>query len=446
MSILPVMLFCSADCLLIGLQEEQRLRREAKRRWAMQCFYFARWRAEARRWAPCHANLSLTVSAPSVWQALAVATQNCMTHDNFLGIAHRRIEERVRQERLAANLKACRVGGTATRKVCGWFVGLKYLLPVANLCGCPCSSAFSAVFFFILCDELQAVALAVAGTASMDALADWSSGSQWQANGLPPSTAALLPPTPAAKPAIDLAALAAPLLLQRSLSARSLYWKVLLAPPPVLHASSRLWGPEQQRLQHLHSWLALQLQRGRLLQVASGSAYVEGPLALRVGAADAAEVVAELATCLAVPDSSTQHCGSTALAGASGIILALPTSRAGHREVQQRLPLPSSMAARLPVLLVAATDAAAQYWQEEIAASRLAFTGPVRVISVEEHAQGPSWPSAAARAGSRGGEPVAEPAAYNRPRLMEGLRWLAAHSPPQPVLKVGRVGLSAAAG
>lgn len=258
------------------------------------------------------------------------------------------------------------------------------------------------------------------------------SGPQQGTNGLPTFTA----PPPASKPAIDLAALAAPLLLQRSLAARSLYWKILLAPPPVLHASSRLWGPEQQRLQHLHSWLALQLQRGRLLQAASGSAYVEGPLALRIGTADAADVVAELSTCLAVPDSRTQHCGSAALAGASGIVLALPTSRAGHREVQQRLPLPSSMAARLPVLLVAATDVAAQHWREEIAASRLAFTGPVQVVSVEEGAQGAAWLSAAATAGSSSGELAVEPAAYSQQRLIEGLRWLAAHSPPQPVLKV----------
>ena len=33
------------------------MRREAKRRWAMQRFYFARWRAEARRWVPWQATL-----------------------------------------------------------------------------------------------------------------------------------------------------------------------------------------------------------------------------------------------------------------------------------------------------------------------------------------------------------------------------------------------------
>lgn len=42
------------------LQEERRLRREAKRRWAMQRLYFARWRAEARRWVPCQATLLST--------------------------------------------------------------------------------------------------------------------------------------------------------------------------------------------------------------------------------------------------------------------------------------------------------------------------------------------------------------------------------------------------
>ena len=272
-----------------------------------------------------------------------------------------------------------------------------------------------------------------AGTPDMwdDHPQDLSSMGQW-----PGSSAAALAP-PAANQAIDLAALAAPLLLQRSPAARSLYWKVLLAPPPILHASSRLWGPEQQRLQHLHGWLALQLQRGRLVPAASGSAYVEGPLPLRIGDGTAAEVVAELATCLASPDSSTQHCGTAALAGASGIVMALPAARSGHREVQQRLPLPSSMAARLPVLLVAGTDAAAQHWQQEIAACRLPLTGPVKVISVEEGAAAQQL-SAAAAASSSTWQAAAEPAAYSRQRLVAGLRWLAAHSPPQPVLKVSR--------
>lgn len=61
------------------LQEERRARREAKRRWAMQRFYLARWRLETRR----------------------------------------RIEERQRLERLAVNLKACRVG-MATKVRGGW--------------------------------------------------------------------------------------------------------------------------------------------------------------------------------------------------------------------------------------------------------------------------------------------------------------------------------------
>jgi hypothetical protein len=64
--------------------------------------------------------------------------------------------------------------------------------------------------------------------------------------------------------AIDLPALAAPLLLQRSPAARTLYWKLLLAPLPPLHAGSGIAArqPEQQRLHHLHSWLALQLRCG----------------------------------------------------------------------------------------------------------------------------------------------------------------------------------------
>lgn len=241
----------------------------------------------------------------------------------------------------------------------------------------------------------------------------------------------------AARRAIDLPALAAPLLLQRSPAAHTLYWKLLLAPPPVLHASSLLWGPDQQRLQHLHGWLTLQLHCGRPCATASCCTYVEGPLPLRLGGGNggpAAETVAELATCVACPDTGTQHCGSAALAGASGIVLALPSGRGGHRELQQRLPLPSSMAARLPILLVAATDAAAQHWEQEIGGNRLALTGPVKVVSVQGEAA-PGSPGQVAAA-SGGAQAEAASTAYSRQRLVQGLRWLAAHSPPQPPLKV----------
>lgn len=275
-------------------------------------------------------------------------------------------------------------------------------------------------------DHPQAGASAVPGDAPDEFVSLSNAGELPNGMQAPTATAAT-----AAKGPIDLPALAAPLLLQRSPAARTLYWKVLLAPPPVLHASSLLWGPEQQRLQHLHSWLSLQLHCGRPVQAASGSAYVEGPLALRIDGGAAAEVVAELATCLSCPDSSTQHCGTTALAGASGILMAVPAGRSGHRELQQRLPLPSSMAARLPTLLVASTHAAAQHWEAEIAASRLAFTGPVQVMSVQDGV------AAAAAFGSSAAGQAAEPTAYSRQRLVQGLRWLAAHSPPQPVLKVG---------
>lgn len=37
-------------CCMRRLQEERRARREAKRRWAMQRFYLARWRLETRRY------------------------------------------------------------------------------------------------------------------------------------------------------------------------------------------------------------------------------------------------------------------------------------------------------------------------------------------------------------------------------------------------------------
>lgn len=272
------------------------------------------------------------------------------------------------------------------------------------------------------------------GGAAADEFVALSDGAELP-NGLQQASAAAA----ASRVAIDLPALAAPLLLQRSPAARALYWKVLLAPPPVLHASSLLWGPDQQRLQHLHSWLSLQLHCGRPVGAPSGSAYVEGPLPLRIGSGNgaAAEAVAELATCVACPDTTTQHCGLAALAGASGIILALPTGRTGHRELQQRLPLSSSMAARLPTLLVAATDASAQHWEQEIGANRLALTGPVQVVSVQEGAAANGSGSPGQAASGNGSPPAPPvPTAYSRQRLVQGLRWLAAHSPPQPSLKV----------
>lgn len=108
------------------LQEERRLRREAKRRWAMQRLYFARWRAEARRWVPYQRRTCFQLHFGMHAQSAGHVAPNPIAPNppfNYVWPRERRrIEERARQERLAANLKACRVGGAPARKV-GMMVG-----------------------------------------------------------------------------------------------------------------------------------------------------------------------------------------------------------------------------------------------------------------------------------------------------------------------------------
>ena len=102
------------------------MRRKAKQRWAMQRLYFARWRAEARRWVPFQRETCLPLCIAIL---CGKPVNKLMSDGSLLAIVHRRIEERMRQERLAANLKACRVGGTSARKVGGWFASLQHFLP-----------------------------------------------------------------------------------------------------------------------------------------------------------------------------------------------------------------------------------------------------------------------------------------------------------------------------
>ena len=274
-----------------------------------------------------------------------------------------------------------------------------------------------------------------------DELEDLQLGGSNASGAATPSPTAIA----AARGAIDLPALAAPLLLQRSPAARTLYWKLLLAPLPPLHAGSGIAArqPEQQRLQHLHSWLALQLRCGRPVAASTGSAFVEGPVSLRmaVNGDGAVTATADLATCVVSPNS-TGGC-SGALSGASGIILAVPggSAAASPQQLQQQLQQWSSAAVPLPTLLVAGTDAAAQLWQEAASASHLPPGGPVlvvSVVSVQEELAAAAISSAATHSawGSAQQGTGAAPATYSRQRLVQGLRWVAAHSPPQPMLKV----------
>ncbi len=238
--------------------------------------------------------------------------------------------------------------------------------------------------------------------------------------------------------AIDLAALAAPLLLQRSPAARNLYWKIVLAP--VAWCASGDSSAKWQALYHLHSWLALQLQCGRPAPTADpGTVYVEGPVPLQVPASRSRRLAAgELTVCLASPSGSNAgiSAASTALAGASGVIMAVTGSGADEISMQQWQPLLSKM--RIPILLVAGNEAAAQQWRQAVAAGRVPFPGPVQVSCVQEGATAGSCSSG--QASNKSGSSThtgGVASSYSRQQLLQGLRWLGAQAPPQPVLKVG---------
>lgn len=294
---------------LLRHEEERKVCRAAKHRSAIQTFYLARWRQEARR----------------------------------------RIAERLYQQRLATNLKACRVGMAS-----------------------KAARAEAAV-----AEELEELHI---------------DGSQAAGDNGRQNTAATA--AAAVRTAIDLAALAAPLLLQRSPTARNLYWKLLLAPPALWAVSCGLC--EQQQLQHLHSWLLLQLQHGKpIRKLESCSMHVEGPVSLHVPArggssSDGMMVAGELTVCVAnLSTSGIAGCSSAALAGMSAAVLAVPNSGPGSLDLQRWLPNLSSLTVTLPTLLVTASDAAVQSWQQAVSTGCLSFPGPVLVISVQEAAGDP---------------------------------------------------------
>lgn len=238
----------------------------------------------------------------------------------------------------------------------------------------------------------------------------------------------------AARGAIDLAAVVAPLLLQRSPAARNLYWKVVLAP--VAWVASGCSSTELKMLQHLHSWLALQLQCGRPVPTAApGFVYVEGPVSLPVPARSSSSAAGELTMCLASPSGSSTgtSAASTALAGASGVVMAVAGSSADGGSLQQWQPLLSSIRTPLPTLLLAGNEAEAQQWRQAVAAGTLTFPGPALVHCVQEGAAAGSSSSGQARSSI---QKRSAPAGYSRQQLVQGLRWLAAQAPPQPVLKV----------
>ena len=314
----------------------------------------------------------------------------------------RRIEARVRLERLAANLKACHVGmPNRVRLVvvscCGALGLLRATGEPTQPGACP-----------------QAAAPMAGGHAEH---LDWE-----QRTALAGSPRALPQSMSPRRPseAIDLASLAAKLLLQRNAAAPTLYWKLVLAPLPS--------GDARVSEQRLHNWLALQLQHGRPVTSPAGSVFVEGPVALWTCGRSRSAVAAELAVCLASPDGSGARCAD-ALSGASGIVAVASISTDVHGLLRQLQP--SNAAVLLPVLLVAASDEVAQHWQQQFAGMRALSDAPIHVVSV----QGPDA-DVDGDVRSSAKQLPGRSTAFSRLPLVKGLQWLAAHSPTQPTLNV----------
>jgi hypothetical protein len=219
----------------------------------------------------------------------------------------------------------------------------------------------------------------------------------------------------ASSEATNLASVAAQLLSQRNPGASALYWKLVLMPQQRKHNSNLVHVEE---LQHLHSWLALQLQQGQHAEQPSCAALEQVNLIPQTTLS--AKFMPNVATWCALPDHSiASH--MAAGAGASGLVYAAPSNldRCHWHWISQ----PSwSASTDLPVLLVVASDAAARAWRQDINRSGSPFRGSVHVLSVQGFC-----------AADSNSQQRVQP--YDRQRLLYGLKWLAAHSPPQPNLK-----------
>eukprot|EP00887_Chlorella_sp_A99_P005900 scaffold1.g5900.t1 len=192
----------------------------------------------------------------------------------------------------------------------------------------------------------------------------------------------------------------------------SLYWKLVLLGIPSSGADA-----EQRQLMQ---WLRLQLASGRATPAAAGTAYVEEQVVVHAAPFSAAS---QLSTCVLLPPvgwaaRANGSDSSSVLAGVAGLIVAASSTDSldNMQRFLQRLP-PSIPA---PVLIVAATAAAEQRWEQLAAGAR-----PMRVIGVElQQGQADSRVTSVSTA------------AFSQQQLKHGLRWLAGHAPVQPALAV----------
>lgn len=287
----------------------------------------------------------------------------------------RLVAERRRKERIAASLKACRVG----------------IVPLQP-------------------EEVSAA------EAALDGLGLGAEEAAQHAEPLSPPQHS----QHAKRGALDLASLLAPLLAQNNPGTRSLFYKVAVLGNSNPKDGS---GRSNSTNNHLLKWLHLQLSCGKIAPSAAGSVYLDGPveIELRRGGSSAGSAV--LRTCVSVPPPAAGlSSANSALAGASGVIIACAggeeVARATAKEVAALL---SPAAPALPVLLVGSSDDQAQgwlrTWQENCPHSQ------PHAISVSS--------------GNNTNSGVVAP--YSISQLVQGLRWLAARAPVQPVLAVTRL-------
>jgi len=219
---------------------------------------------------------------------------------------------------------------------------------------------------------------------------------------------------------IDLVPLLGPLLAQRSPRAQNIYWKVSIVGPPAnsTKAHSTASGPAQQIL----TWLRVQMSSGIRMHSFPGTAFVNRvsltpSTAATVGSRHCPASV-HLRTCAAFPKDGSPE--NWSMAGVAAVIIAA----AGNVDVAMLHNLGKSLPSAgpaVPILLIAVTEVEGQQWAA--AWLNIAPRHPCRVVSMMN--PGSIIHSSALQ--------------LSQQVLVQGLRWLAANAPPQPVLTISRL-------
>ena len=319
-------------------------------------------------------------------EALRVKVFERRYFEKWVTQMRRLVTERRRRERIAASLKACRVG----------------IVPLQP-------------------EEVSAAEEALGG------LGLGKDESSFQQGTVPTQHAE----HDVERGALDLAPLLAPLLAQRNPETRSFIWKgAVLAS----NQESNMPTSNGTLTSHLLRWLHLQLSCGRIAaSAAMGSVYVDGPIEIELrhgnsnnnggsGGSLKSSAAASLMTCVSVsPPSQKISSAGKALAGASGIIIAAADGEnTAMKTISELTAVLPPAAPALPVLLVATSDDQAQIWR----------------TTWQTHC--PHYPSHAISVVSANNN-SSTGMVYSRTQLVQGLRWLGARSPIQPVLSVARL-------